>query len=406
MSAVDATSFDAALKEYYTEEGVNDVVYPENPWFAMVPKDPNVGGKRYVQPIQYGIPNGRSRVFSTAQANKSTNLYEDFFVTYADDFGVISITRKILKQSKGAGKKAFFEARQREIDGMLKKLTRSAAISLYRNTGGAIGQINSGYTSGTTFTLNDIEEISNFEKGDVLVFSADDGSAAAHTLIGTPATTAIITAVDRDLGKVTVNDATGLAASRYVFIEGDFKNSLAGLLSWIPPTAPTAGDSFFGVDRSVDTRLHGQRVTATNVSIAEAIRIGDARLGREGAAPDLCLMNHAKYRDLKLEQGNKVVYTDVTASDQRIGFRGIMVTGQRDIKCVPDQNCPDDYMFLLTKNTWKFVSLDPVPDLVDDDGVTMLREVSSAGYEVRADYYGNLSCDDTRANCVITVESD
>jgi hypothetical protein len=409
MSAVDASSFDAALKEFYSAEGINDVTYPENPWFALCPKKTDAGGKRYVQPIQYGIPNGRSRTFSTAQANKSTNKYEDFFVTYADNFGVISITRKVMKQSAGAGKKAFFEARQREVDGMLDKLIRGEAISMYRGSGGSIGQISAGYTSGTTFTLNDIEEISNFEVGDVLVFSANDGDTASDTLIGggTP-TTATVTGVDRDAGTVTVNDATGLAASRYLFIEGDFQNSIAGLLAWIPTTAPTSGDSFFGVDRSSDSRLYGSRVTATNVSIAEAIRIGIARLGREGASPDLCLMNHLKFRDLQLELGNKVVYNDLKSTDARIGFKSIMFTGSRskNVDCVADQNCLDDNIFLLTKDTWKLVSLGPVPDMVDDDGVTMLREVSAAGYEVRADSYCNLSCDDPRANCVITVESD
>jgi hypothetical protein len=408
MSSVDATSFDAALKEFYSEEGINDVTYPENPWFAMCPKKTDIGGKHYVQPIQYGIPNGRSRTFATGQANKSTNKYEDFFITTADDFGFISITRKVLKQSKGAGKKAFFEARQREVDGMLSTLTRSCAISMYRNTGGARGQISAGYTSGLTFTLNDIEEISNVEVGDVYVFSANDGSSAAHTLIGggTP-TTATVTGVNRDTGTVTVNDATGLAASRYFFVEGDFKNSIAGLLAWIPTVAPTSGDSFFQVDRSEDSRLYGSRVSATNVSIAEAIRIGIARLGREGASPDLCLMNHLKFRDLQLELGNKVVYDDIKSTDARIGFKSIVFTGsRRNVNCVADQNSTDDNMFLLTKDTWKLVSLGPVPDMVDDDGVTMLREVSASGYEVRADYYANMACDDTRANCVITVESD
>lgn len=400
MASVDSTSFDAALKEYYTKEAVKDLTYEDNPWHAMIPKK-KVGGRRYIQPVQYGIPSGRSRTFSKAQANKGTNKYEDFVVTYADDYAALSITRKVMKQSDSEA--SFFEAQEREISSMLKKLTRSCAISEYRGTGGAKGQISSGYSSSTTFTLADPEEISNFELDDRLVFSANNGDTSSDTLVSATPTT--ITAIDRDAGTITVDSDTNLAASRYVFIEGDFQNSIAGLLAWIPTTAPTGSDSFFGVNRSVDaTRLAGSRISATSVPIAEAVRQGTARLGREGAAPDTALMSHAKYRDLVLELGSKVEYEMTKPGDANVGFTGVkFIGGKRPITCHADQNCPDDNIFLLTKDTWKFVSLGEVPEMVDEDGSTMLREVSASGFEVRAEYYGNMVCDDPRANCVLTV---
>jgi hypothetical protein len=48
VATVNATTFDAALKEYYTDEVVRDLVYDENPLFAMVPKMTSLSGDVYV----------------------------------------------------------------------------------------------------------------------------------------------------------------------------------------------------------------------------------------------------------------------------------------------------------------------------------------------------------------------
>lgn len=402
MASVDATSFDAVLKEYYTDEAVRDLTYEENPLHAMLPKK-QVDGRRYIQPVQYAIPPGRSRTFTDAQSNKGTNKYEDFLVTYADDFGEISITRKIMKQS-GSDSGAFFEARTREIDGMLKKLIRNCAISEYRNEGGAKGQV--GSISTTVLTLKDVEDVTNFEIGDEVESAETDGTSGSLQ-----SGTATITAIDRDAGTLTTdsNWTTQIAtldADDYLFIEGDFGASIAGLEGWIPRTAPTSGDSFFSVDRSVDvTRLAGSRVDGSNVPVYEAIRNGIARLGREGASPDCVFMSHAKYRDLELELDNKVRYDKTKAEGANVFFKTISIAGNnRTVSVYADQNCQNDICWLLTKDTWKLISLGPVPDLVNDDGVTMLRETSSAAYAVRADFYGNMVCEDPRANALITLE--
>lgn len=44
--ALDLTSFDFALKEYYTDEKVEDLVYRDNPFLAMVPKREDFYGKK------------------------------------------------------------------------------------------------------------------------------------------------------------------------------------------------------------------------------------------------------------------------------------------------------------------------------------------------------------------------
>jgi hypothetical protein len=404
MAQVDSTSFDAALKEYYTDEYVRDMVYDDNPWFAMVPKLTTLTGDTYVQPIQYGIPTSRSATFADALALKDVNKYKKFNVTTADDYAMISIGRKVMKQSAN-DRGAFFEARTREIDGMIKSLVRSMSQALYGNGGGSLGQVAAASAfSTTTCTLMEPEDIVNFEVGMELEFATTDGTSGALV-----AGSATVTGIDRDAGTLTSDSnwttQIPLAAnSGYLFAKGDFGNKLKGLLAWVPASAPSA-TSFYGVDRTADvTRLGGVRISAANDPIREALRKGASRLGREGASPDIVLMSHQKYRDLLIELDNKVEYstTNVTAN---VGFTGVKIVGaKKPLTIYADHNCPDKYAFMLTKDTWKLVSLGAVPDLHDEDGLRMLRESTSDGFEVRASYYAALSCAAPGHNAIITLE--
>lgn len=408
VAQINSTTFDAALKEYYSDEAVKDLSYEDNPFYAMVPKLTSLTGDLYVQPVQYGTSvGGRSMTFADALAGKDTNKYVKFQIDTVEDYAMISIGRKVMKQSAN-DRGAFFEARTREIDGMIKSLVRSLSTKLYRNSGGAIGQVNSSGGASATITLLEPEDICNFEVGMVLEASADDMADSGDALLVGSAT---VTGIDRDAGTLTTaggnwsTQITGLTASTFLFAKGDASNSVSGLLAWIPETAPGGSDSFHGVNRSVDvSRLAGARVSASGDPVAEALRKGASRLGREGAFPNAVFMSHQKFRDLILELGNKVEYatTSVTAN---VGFTGVKIVGSKTpITVYADHNCPDKYAMMLAMDSWKLVSIGPTPDLQDDDGLRMLREGSSDGFEVRASYYANLVCSDPRANCVITLE--
>lgn len=74
MAQVDATSFNAALKTYYTDEAVQNTVYKKNPLFAMLSKNTSWTGRTYDIPIQTGISSGsRSGDVSVSLGNKDTN---------------------------------------------------------------------------------------------------------------------------------------------------------------------------------------------------------------------------------------------------------------------------------------------------------------------------------------------
>lgn len=52
--ALDLSTFTPALKEHYTSDRVENMVYMDNPLLAMMPKMEDFGGKNLPIPIIYG----------------------------------------------------------------------------------------------------------------------------------------------------------------------------------------------------------------------------------------------------------------------------------------------------------------------------------------------------------------
>lgn len=177
--SLDLTSFSSALKQHYTNDRVENMVYRDNPLMAMIPKYEQFGGENLKLPIKFGIPQGRSATFATAQANKTNSQYKAFLLTRAKDYSLASIDNETIEASKG-NSNAFFEAATSEIDGAIEACTRSIAIDLYGNGSGSRGQVTTGST-GTSIQLVDIEDVTNFEVGMELVFSTAEGGGSVKS---------------------------------------------------------------------------------------------------------------------------------------------------------------------------------------------------------------------------------
>lgn len=384
------TNFAAALKQHYTSQRIENMVYKDNPFLAMVSKYESFGGENLKLPIKYGIPQGRSATFSDALANKTNSQLKAFLLTRKSNYSLADIDNETLEASKGNAN-AFIEAATTEIDGAIESATRSLAISLFGDGGGSIGQIDT-TVAGTTLTLNQADDITNFEVGMQIDFytAATGGTKRA----GGPLT---IDAVNRDAGSMTVsanlNTITGITALDYIVPEGDYDLMLSGLEAWVPSTAPSSTDSFFGVNRSADaTRLGGIRFDGASLPLEEALIGAASRAAREGGKPDVCFMNYSNFADLEKALGSKVSYVNIKVKPE-IGFRGIEINGPRGvIKVIPDQNCPKDVAFMLDMSMWKLYSLGKAPKILDPDGLRFLRVSTADSVEVRVGYYAQLGC--------------
>lgn len=87
---MDLTSFDAALKQHYTNDMIEMMVYKDNPLLAMIPKMEDFGGRNLPIVTIWGNPQGRSRDFTRAQTRgaATTSKLNDFLLTRVKDYSI------------------------------------------------------------------------------------------------------------------------------------------------------------------------------------------------------------------------------------------------------------------------------------------------------------------------------
>jgi hypothetical protein len=409
---LDLPAMDAALKQYYTDDRVENMVYQDNPLMALMPKMEEFYGKNLPIPIIFGNPQGRSRTFTRAQTRgaATNSKVSDFVLTRVKDYSIADIDNETLEASKNS-MGSFLDAATLEVDGAINAVTRNLGISMYRSGYGDIGQI--GSISTTTITLSNPNDVTNFEVQQELDLSAtQSGALRAY---GSSGNGLIITAIDRVNGVLTfganVTDATNgiplAAANDYIFVRGDHiastLTSVAGLEAWVPSSNPSS-TSFFGVDRSVDvSRLGGMRYDASALPIEEALIKGASIVAREGWKLDHYFMSFATSESLEKSLGSKVQYVDLKANAE-VAFRGVVINGPKGpIKIVPDQNCPSNRVFGLHMPVWKLYSLGKSVRVIDTDGLQMLRQGTADGVEVRYGNYLNMGCRAPGANINLQV---
>lgn len=389
---LDLSSMNAALRELYDGQVIENLVYADNPWLAMVPKKTDFGGKYKPIPIVTGVSQGRSSTFSNAQGNQSPVQVQSFLLTRVSDYSIATIDNQTMLASR-TDKMAFLEGSKLLIDGAIRSCTNSVASAIFRSGTGSIGQI-SGSVSTGVITLVNSQDVVQFEINMVLQANATDGGATPRAALG------YVVAVNRSSGTVTVSTSLGGAAASpsgwtandYLLVQGDLNLKAAGLSAWLPFTAPSSGDLFYGVDRSTDTwRLGGGRYDGSAQSIEEALIDGSSILAREGGKPKVCIMNFASWGALEKSLGAKCVYIDHQAPAD-IAFRGIRIHGANTtIDVFPDRNCQANFGYLLQVDTWALEGLGDVPQILRyGDGLEMLRVYNSDSGECRVGAYYNL----------------
>lgn len=405
---LDLTAMNAALKELYDGQVVENLVYADNPFLAMVKKNTDFGGKYKPVPIITGVSQGRSSTFTNAQGNQSPVQIESFLLTRVSDYSIATLDNQTMLASK-TDKMAFLEGSKLVIDGAIRSITNSLASAIFRSGTGSIGQVATVTTTGagpftTVIQLTNANDIVQFEVNMYLVASTTDG--------GTPSTDVIpITAVNRSIGTITITSAatpsgTWVAGS-FLTVQGDTNLKVKGLAAWLPLVAPTATDNFFGVNRSVDTvRLAGVNYNGSAQSIEEASIDSSSLLAREGGKPNVMITNFASYSALEKSLGSKVQYVDLKGPAE-IAFRGIMVNGANSmIKVFPDRNCQSFTGYLLQMDTWCLESLGDAPQILRyGDGLEMLRVYNADAGEVRVGYYAQLRTNAPGWNAVVQLSA-
>jgi len=396
-SASTLTSVAYIVKKLYAGKGPENLAVRDRPLLKMLSKRDGFTGSNLTVPVRYGNPQGVGNVFATAQSNAASSKGIAWTITRVKKYGVATIDAEFIHATSN-DEGAFIRGIKDEIDGTLDEMGRQSAIELYGDASGAIGRRSS--ISSNTVTLTNADDAKNFSVGQTIV--ADD--TAAGTSLRSGSTT--VTAVDEDAGTVTLASAaaiTSFADNDYLFNSGNQAAAVTGLASWLPLTAPTAGDSHFGVDRSVDVgKLAGWRVNSTSSSMEENAITLAARIQRAGGRPKVLFVNPTNWATLDKQLGSKVMRDQ--GGTATMGFSSIkLATGAGIVDVVADPDCPTNRGYMLDLSSWYIRHLKGFPHVVMDDGQDSLRQASDDGVEVRCRQWWQLVCTAPGHNGVMAI---
>lgn len=401
----DTTALDAVIKEIYSDEDIAKPSYEVSPFIGLANKKTDFVGSNKIVPVTYGSNQSISNLDTTAFALTAAASLKGFSVTRSKLYGRAVLdgeTLEVAKKDKGA----FVDAATFAIDNTLEALSLEMASQIWGYGLGVIGQISATSTVTTgVITLADINDVVNFEVGMVLQASATAGTGGA---IRTGTVT--VSAINRTTGVITTSahwddSITGVAANDYLFRSGNYGLGVSGIRRWVPTSAPTSGDSFFGIDRSSDPdRLAGIRHTASGNTVEEAVIDAAIKGGKYGARFSHLFLNPTQMAELHKAMASKFV-RNVDEAAKGIGnvmYSALEVaTPKGAVKVHSDPFVPAGYGYLLNMKDWALESAGGVPRMFDRDS-KVLRVSGADSYEVRFGGYWQVVCYNPGSQMVIT----
>lgn len=392
----------ALAKERYADVW-EEIVYAKSPFLAEVKKKSgSIDGKYLVQPIIYGHNNAVSASISQAVTASATSTERPaaFQIPRVKLYNVAKIDGETMNALHG-GNSSFVDTVTQVMDGAAAAASEMLGQQLFRTGWGTKGVIATGGISSATVTLSNPEDIWGWERDQVVVFSSSESGATLRNSGGS----LTVSSVDRNAGTVTftanVSTLAAVAAGDYMFDKGNRQDSatpamqvVAGVGGWVPQAAPTS-TTFFGVDRTADSRLGGLRYDGRNMPIEEALVNALAYAYRENARPDRVYFNPKDYGNLINSLGTRARYVDLQAKEVPVGFKGVMIDGAGgQAVAIADPSVPVGTAFPITMSSWTLHHLKELIHIYEDDGREFIRDVSGPtdAVSIWFRFMGNLGC--------------
>lgn len=420
---------DSILKEIYSDDGVTNQFFTENPFLGLMPKDENVPGRYFEQPVWASAGQAQSRKFDNLQtfSGLSGEAPYTYLVPKVENQAVANISNKLIYETSSS-KGAFVDMVTAVADNQLQQLINDTSISLFRTSVPVRGQVG-GSVAGTTLTFANPADAVNFELNEFICFASTNNTSGNLRQMATSNTSCQITAIDYVGGTATVKwngggtqtlTANNVVVGDYIARDGDLGSfstnasapaitaiGMNGFQDWIPYGGVTSSDSFLGVNRSAqNVRLAGSYLDGTAGNLEEVLEKAVNRVALFGGKITHFVMPYPQYTALANAQGAKVQLVTVKGSsgESEIGFEGIKVTGANGtVVCLPDRYCPSNTICGVNINTWKLISVGKAVHTFQKDGKVWLRSYNQAGMEIRFYSLCNLVCREPRANINIRV---
>jgi microcompartment protein CcmK/EutM len=407
--AVATAASQVALYKRMYPKGVADSMYKKSVGLADCKKKTDFGGEGAYINIATSGTSGGSADFPTALANQGPSTQKRFFVTHKTEYQVASVTGKAIATSNN-DKMAILKVLKAEMDKANYKFTLALSSRYFGNGGGSLGVISSGSAT-TTITLTLASDAVKFEIGDWIQFSSDNGtgSAPAGVTSGAGGDQIRLTDINRSTGTLTAATAfntIGATDAYYIFRAGDYANAMTGLGGWNPITAPTGGDSFFGMDRSVGdlVRQAGDRYANTSgYSMEDTLLNASAQVANLSSRLTRCYVNPITFNGIVKELGSKRI-VDATTREANTGFKGIQVyTGMGVVEVVADSFMPQGYGRMVDPDDITLMTAGECPNPLNWGGAQSTQVLANAdALQFRIGCYGEFGYEMNNIPTVVT----
>lgn len=371
-------------KHRYSDRQATEVAMRDHPWFYAIPKEPNLDGIDFNYNITTGNPQGISEDFPFAQGAAETLKGGQLAAVPYTKYGDLQLDGPSMMRARG-GKASFYDLITRSQDGILDELGADIAFNLHRDRAGVRGQRAS--ISGNVVTLTNKRDVDHFKRGMTVMASANaDGSSPRSG-------SAKVTSLDRANSKITLDNAatiTSFANSDYLFRGATtLGQGIEGMMTCTPLTAPSSGDSFRGIDRSVDVEaLAGSRINDTSRYPEEVIGDLAVEISIISKKVDVCYVFPTVFQAMAKRLGAKVEF--MPGATAEVGFEYItVITAGGSLKVQSDPDARYDLVRVARQDSHCIKNMDAVVHLIRDDGNPNLRLGSSDGLETRARFLGN-----------------
>jgi hypothetical protein len=405
------TNVPLILKELWLD-GIEDFQYDGKPFYGMVGKDTSWSGLKLHVTVSYANGTSIATNFDDAKAGKDVSKYAAMEVETSDLFALWSVDNKLItltRDQKGSLVRALSEATEKAQT----KFKRRTAWMLWGNGGGAAGKVSA--VTATDLTLANPNDVRNFDVGDRIETSTDDGRAGAGVIAGTQAK---ITAIDEDTGKLTLDtDITAAAAAgQFVFQKGDYAAVVKGVGAYVCAEKPGTGSepaAIWGMTRTAfPTRLGGHRFTPSSptLTVVEAIKEALMNAHRRSCGVTHIFTSPEIFNEVEMTLEANRRYIDEKVG--RVGFTGLEFSSQSGKVCKlfsdPDIRKRDadaaEMIYGLNLDKWTFHTAEEWPMWLTADGdKRFMTEENTNSREGRLGGYGNLYTRSPGDNFVLAI---
>jgi hypothetical protein len=391
-ASLTTATFNKALKTVWPQKRLTKLLLEKNATAAMIPIRPFKG---LIMPlvVQYGIQTGRSAVFGTALANGTGSKQAQFVMSTAKDYASGGIEGEALFAIEDD--ESLIAKLEEEMQGSFDSLDESIGEHIHGDGAGNLGRIAS-LAAGppTTFTLTNPYDAVRFFVGMVLQANPNRTGNSGTLRAGT----GTITAVDHDNGVITYTANGGFTpvVNDYVYVEGDYDAKMKGFEGWNPETAPTSGDSFLTVDRSVHIgQLAGHRYDASAFNPIEGINKALAHARALKCLPTVLCVNPLDAHNIRQDLGNAVVWDIVKSpNDPSVSIQTVKFSqGGRMLRMYEDEKAPRGVVRGFDPaNIAIYARNSMFPGVLDKDGNKIRADASADAYKWRLGFYAQIGC--------------